>query len=170
MRSTLSTIHHFKISPQAQHYSLLCGIIFGNVELKAHTISKFKSFRAVCCRCLNNNFQFLNNIIYIFTLFHPHVFSKYTNNVTRNFLPNGPLDILPFFCKKKSLECIYTQNIIKEIILMSYIIGLPLKIEGYINRFHFSHSNFTTLMCPFFVKCPCNKLTIQIVPTCLHRH
>ena len=154
MRSTLSTIHHFKISPQAQHYSLLCGIIFGNVELKAHTISKFKSFRAVCCRCLNNNFQFLNNIIHIFTLFHPHVFSKYTNNVTRNFLPNGPLDILPFFCKKKSLECIYTQNIIKEIILMSYIIGLPLKIEGYINRFHFLTFQFHDPIVSIFCQVP----------------
>ena len=104
MRSTFSTIHHFKISPQAQHYSLLCGIIFGNVELKAHTISKFKSFRAVCCRCLNNNFQFLNNIIHIFTLFHPHVFSKYTNNVTRNFLPNGAFRYIAIFLQKEIIR------------------------------------------------------------------
>ena len=39
-------------------------------------------------RYLNNSFQFLNNIICIFTIFHPHVFFK-KYNVTRITLPNG---------------------------------------------------------------------------------
>ena len=40
--------------------------------------------------CLNNNFQYLNNITHIFIFFHSHVFLKNTNNVIRNLLPNRP--------------------------------------------------------------------------------
>ena len=43
------------------------------------------------CYCWYNSFQCLNNITFIFTLFHPHVFPKNTNNVTRNLLLNGLL-------------------------------------------------------------------------------
>ena len=43
------------------------------------------------CYCWYNSFQCLNNITFIFTLFHLHVFPKNTNNVTRNLLLNGLL-------------------------------------------------------------------------------
>ena len=37
-------------------------------------------------------FQFLNNIICIFTqFFHSHIFPKNTNNITQTLLPNKPL-------------------------------------------------------------------------------
>ena len=53
----------------------------------------FKDYGSICYRYLNNNFQYLNNIICIFTLFHLHVFPKNTNNVTRITLPNGSLEL-----------------------------------------------------------------------------
>ena len=35
--------------------------------------------------------MFKQHYTYFHTLFHPHVFPKNTNNVTRTALPNGPL-------------------------------------------------------------------------------
>ena len=39
---------------------------------------------------------FKQHYMYFHTLFHPHVFLKNTNNVTRITLPNGPLNIHAF--------------------------------------------------------------------------
>ena len=65
-------------------------------ETKARLVCQSLGF--VCCRCLNNNFQCLNNIIHIFTyFFHLHVFLKNTSNIIRTILPNGPLILLNFF-------------------------------------------------------------------------
>ena len=40
---------------------------------------------------------FKQHYIYFHTLFHPHVFSKNTNNVIINLLPNGPLVIRKWY-------------------------------------------------------------------------
>ena len=54
----------------------------------------FWDLEAIWYMCLNTCFQFLNNITRISThFFHPDVFSKNTNNVTRTTLPNGFLEL-----------------------------------------------------------------------------
>ena len=54
-----------------------------------------KLAHAIWYCCLNNSFCCLNTTTRIsITLFHPHVFSQYLNNVTKNLLPNGPKSIL----------------------------------------------------------------------------
>ena len=61
--------------------------IYGALSLSLSLIVLSKS---VWYMCLNTYFQFSNNITYIFTLFHLHIFLKNTNNVIRTILPNGP--------------------------------------------------------------------------------
>ena len=53
--------------------------------------------------------------MYFHTLFHPQVFSKNTNNVTRTILPNIPLYILRN-SKINYLNIIQTYTKVKEII------------------------------------------------------
>ena len=52
---------------------------------------------------------------YFHTLFHPHVFPKNTNNVTRTTLPSTPLYILRN-SKFNYLNIIQTYTKVKEII------------------------------------------------------
>ena len=72
------------------------------VLLAIRLIGCCRNQEPVCYRCLNNNFQYLNNIIYIFTRFlFIYIFKKYKqhykNNITKR-IPNKTSKTAYFSC------------------------------------------------------------------------
>ena len=49
---------------------------------------------------------FKQHYMYFHTFFHPHVFPKNTNNITKTTLPNGPL-LGPFFIGEVSWAILF---------------------------------------------------------------
>ena len=70
--------------------------------------------------------MFKQHYTYFYILFYLHIFPKNTNNITRNFLPNGPLDT--YSIKKLPI------NIYIYIYTHTHMIGSTSKKE-YINLF-----------------------------------
>ena len=55
---------------------------------------QFLEFRAHLLQLFKKNLVFKQHYVYFYTIFHQHVFSKNTNNITKNLLSNGPLSYL----------------------------------------------------------------------------
>ena len=65
-----------------------------------------KELRPRLVKLLNNSFSvFKQHYTHFYTLFHPHVFKKTTNNITQTSSPNSP----------KTSECVFAidQNLMR---------------------------------------------------------
>ena len=63
-------------------------------------VLNFGIFKARLVELLNNSFLvFKQHYTYFHTLFHPHIFQKTINNITKTSLSNRPIII--YYCIKK---------------------------------------------------------------------
>ena len=61
---------------------------------------------------------FNQHCTYFYILFHPHIFPKNTNNVTRIMLPNGPLITAIYVVSKKDWLTIGVDKNFKQKIIV----------------------------------------------------